>query len=551
VTVSEDDLIFLPLGGAGEIGMNLNLYGYRGRWMMVDLGITFADESQPGIDIITPDPTFIAERRDDLDGLVLTHAHEDHLGAVALLWPWLECPIWATPFTATLLRGKLSERGLLDEVTIHEVPLDGTCDVGPFHVRFVSLTHSIPEPNALVIETGAGRIFHTGDWKIDPDPLVGDPVNEAKLRDIGDAGVLAMICDSTNALSEGRSGSEAEVRDSLLEICRGRTGRIAITSFASNVARIDTVGRVARACGRHLVVVGRSLWRAIAAARANGYLDDLGEVLEADEGAYLPPDKVLYLCTGCQGEARGAMARIAGGQHPDVVLERGDTVIFSSKVIPGNERTIGVVQNQLAWHGVEVIGERDAMVHVSGHPCREELSDMYRWIRPRVAIPVHGEYRHMMAHAELARALQVPHGAVVENGQMLRIDERGAEVIDEVQSGRWLLDGDVLIPAGGAAMRMRRKMMFNGSVAATMVTDRLGNLVAAPSVIIQGVPWTEEDGDLTGMVAEAIENAVADLPKSARRDDGRLSEAASTAIRRALRGAVGKRPLVESRIVRI
>jgi len=546
-----DDLVFLPLGGAGEIGMNLNLYGYGGKWLMVDLGVTFGDDSQPGIDLITPDPSFIAERRDDLVGLVLTHAHEDHLGAVPYLWERLQCPVWATPFTAAVLRRKLDERGLLDEVPLHVVPLGERLTIGPFDVEFISLTHSIPEPNALALRTPQGTVLHTGDWKIDPTPLVGGLLDEKALRGLGDEGVLAIVCDSTNAMSDGRSGSEADVRDSLLALCAGHPGRIAVSTFASNVARIGTVAEVARQHGRHLVLAGLSLWRNVAAAQETGYLHDLGPLLEAEEGAYLPPDKVLFLCTGCQGEARGAMSRIASGQHPHIVLDPGDVAIFSSKIIPGNERAIGRLHNALAWRGIEVISEHDAMVHVSGHPCRDELADMYRWVRPTVAVPVHGEHRHMLRHAELARSLQVPSPQLVENGQMLKLGPGEPEMLGEVQSGRWFIDGEAIVPAQDDAIRTRRKLMYEGNAVVTVVADRSGQVIAPPSLLLQGVPLNGGGTSIEMEVLRAIDTAIEDLPVSARRDDGRLGEAARVAVRRTVRSLLGKRPVIEAQVIRV
>ncbi len=545
------DLLFLPLGGAGEIGMNLNLYGHAGKWLMVDLGITFADETTPGIDLITPDPSFIAERRDDLLGLVLTHAHEDHLGAVPFLWPRLRCPVFATPFTATVLRRKLREHDLEDEVPVHIVPLGGEVSLPPFEISFLAITHSILEPNALAIRTPAGTVLHTGDWKLDPDPLVMDPTDEATFRAVGDEGVVAMVCDSTNALVEGTSGSEAGVRERLIDLVAGREGRVAITTFASNVARIKTMAEVARVNGRHLIVVGRSLWRMIEAARETGYMDDLGPVLDDREGGYLPPEKILYLCTGCQGEPRGAMARIASGSHPEVVLEAGDTVVFSSRIIPGNERAIGRMHNQLAEAGIEVISEHDADVHVSGHPCREELAAMYRWVRPRIAVPVHGEMRHMRAHAGLARNLQVPHAVVASNGQILKLDPASPEIVGEVQSGRLLVDGSQLVSEADGAVRDRRRLMFNGNIVATLVLDNEGELLADPAIVLQGLPGCGKDGDLPGLVEHAIETAIERLGRGALRHDDRIEEAARVAARRVVKSFCGKRPVTEIRVLRL
>ena len=480
---AEDELIFLPLGGSGEIGMNMNLYGFAGKWLLVDLGITFADGEQPGIEVITPDPTYIEERRDDLAGLILTHAHEDHLGAVAHLWPRLRCPVWATPFAAALLRNKLEEAGLLLEVPLHIIEPGEQLQIGPFGIDFIALTHSTLEMNALAIRTDAGLVLHTGDWKLDPNPLVGPKSDEEALRRLGDEGVMALIGDSTNALNEGTSGSEGDVLESLMRICANRTGRIAVASFASNVARIDTVARVAAAHDRHLVLVGRSLWRIVAAAQECGYLNDLPPFLTDDEGAYLPPEKVMFMCTGCQGESRAALARIASGNHRHVTFEKDDLVIFSSRVIPGNEMAISRVRNRLLWNGVEVIGEKEPGVHVSGHPCRDELAEMYRLVRPKIAVPVHGEYQHMLAHAELARSLQVPEAVVIENGQALRLSPGATEVVAEVQSGRCYVDGDVLVPANDDGVRTRRKLMFSGGAVVILVADPDGELLGKRAVV--------------------------------------------------------------------
>ena len=548
---AEDELIFLPLGGSGEIGMNMNLYGFAGQWLLVDLGVTFADGEQPGIDLITPDPTYIAERRDDLAGLIITHAHEDHLGAVAHLWPRLRCPVWATPFAAALLRNKLEEAGLLREVPLHIIEPGENLQIGPFGLDFIPLTHSTLEMNALAIRTEAGLVLHTGDWKLDPNPLVGPKSDEEALRRLGDEGVMAMIGDSTNALVDGTSGSELDVRDKLMEICANRKGRIAVATFASNVARIDTVAKVAAAHDRHLVLVGRSLWRIMAAARECGYLDDMAPPLKDDEGAYLPPDKVMFMCTGCQGESRAALARIASGEHRHVMFEKDDLVIFSSRVIPGNEMAISRVQNRLLWNGVEVIGEKERGVHVSGHPCRDELAEMYRLVRPKIAVPVHGEYKHMLAHAELARSMQVPEAMVIENGQALRLTPGAVEVVAEVQSGRCFVDGDVVVPANDDGVRARRKLMFSGSGVVVLVADRDGELLADPELILQGLAT---DNGATSLLVEGmrvVEDAVDDLPKSARRDDGRMIDAARVALRRLIRDRLGKRAVVEARIIRV
>ena len=440
---SADELLFLALGGAGEIGMNLNLYGHAGKWLMLDLGIAFGDDSMPGVEVIMPDPGFIEERRKDLVGIVLTHAHEDHLGAVADLWPRLKAPVYATPFAASVLRRKLTQAGLVDDVRITEIPLRGKFSLGPFDLEMITMTHSILEPNGLAIRTKFGTIFHTGDWKIDPEPLIGDLTDEALLKRIGDEGVLAMVCDSTNVFVEGEAGSEAMVRSNLKKLIKGRKGRIAVTCFASNLARVESIALAAVAAGRHPVLSGPALLRMIEAAQECGYMLDFPECVSPQDGAYLPKDKVLFICTGSQGEMRASMAKIANDEHRDIVLEEGDTAIFSSRVIPGNERSVGRLQNALMARGVEVITDREADIHVSGHPARDELVRVYQWVRPRIALPVHGEVRHMVEHAALARACQVPETIVAPNGTLVRLAPGPAEIIGHV-------------PVGAAGPRRRR-----------------------------------------------------------------------------------------------
>lgn len=544
-------LYFLPLGGSGEIGMNLNLYRHAGKWIMVDLGVTFADASLPGIDLVLPDISFIEERRDDLLAIVLTHAHEDHFGAVPYLWPRLRCPVYATAFTAELLRAKLAEAGLLGEVPLHEVDLGGSISLGPFDVTYITLTHSILEPNALEIRTSAGTVLHTGDWKIDPQPLIGDVTDEAKLREIGEAGVLAMVCDSTNVFNPGESGSESMVRDNLTRIIGDRQGRVAVTAFASNVTRIQSIAEAGAANGRHIVLVGRSMKRTVAAARATGYLEDLPPLLDEDEGAHLPPDRVLYICTGSQGEVRGAMARIAAGDHPRITLESGDTVIFSSRQIPGNERTIFALYNRFALRGIEIVTERDDTVHVSGHPCRDELAQMYQWVNPGISVPVHGEARHLFEHARFARSLQVPTTVVPENGSVVRLGPGKAEIVDHVPSGRLVVDGSQIVPADGAALVERRRLLYHGYLGVSLAVDGAGALLAEPGIAPQGVPWEGDSEEFTGAIRQAVEAALAALSARQRRDDAQLSEAARIAARRAARQLCGKRPITVVQVMRI
>ena len=546
----DSEFVFVPLGGAGEIGMNLNLYGFEGQWLMVDLGITFADETLPGIDIVVPDPVFIEDQRDRLAGLVLTHAHEDHLGAVAHLWERLECPVYATPFAAAMLRGKLSEAGLLDRVPLHVVAYGETITLGPFEVSYIGVTHSIPEGSSLTIKTAAGTVLHTGDWKIDPEPLVGQKTDEAALRGAGDDGVLALVCDSTNVFNPGTSGSEAAVRESLMELAADRPGRIVVTTFASNVARIATIAAVAAATGRALAVIGRSLHRTIAAAQSCGYLAELPPILDGDEAGYLPRDKVLLICTGTQGEPRAALSRIAEGEHAQVSLDPGDVVIFSSKIIPGNERPIGRICNLFARDGIEVITERDHFVHVSGHPAREELAQYYTWARPQIAIPVHGEARHLAEHARFAREQGVPQALVVENGDVVRLAPGPAAIVDHVPTGRLAVDGPLLISVEDDSIRERRRLMHHGQVTAAVVLDTSNKVVGRVAVNAHGLAGRASD-TIGAELEREIAAALDDLTRQGRSGDSMIEHAVRRAVNRIVRATSGKRPLIDVNIVRL
>ncbi|HEY1261510.1 MAG TPA: ribonuclease J [Stellaceae bacterium] len=549
--MDEGALYFVSLGGAGEIGMNLNLYGAGGQWLILDCGVTFGDDSQPGLDVVMPDPAFIVERRDRLLGIVATHAHEDHIGAIPYLWRQLRCPVWATPFTAALLRAKLVEVGLAQEVRINIVPMSSRFSIGPFDLELVTLTHSIPEPNAVVLRTAAGTVLHSGDWKFDPDPLIGPAADEAALRRIGDEGVLAMVCDSTNALRPGTSGSEAALRSSLVDLIGRYDERVAVACFASNVARLETIAHAAAVHGRDVALVGRSLWRIDKAARETGYLAGVPRFLTEEEAGYIPRDRILLICTGSQGEPRSALARIARGDHPHVVLEEGDAVIFSSRIIPGNEKSIGRLQNALAQMRVEIVTETDHFVHVSGHPARDELLHMYQLVRPRIAIPVHGEARHMLAHARLAADCQVPQPLVVENGDMVRLTASGGEIVDEVPVGRLASDGKSLLPLGGEALRQRQRVTFNGSAVATVVLDRSGGLAAPPTVSTIGLVESDAAAAAAPQLRNAVERAIDELPSARSRDDDAVRDAVRRALRRVFNERFGKRPLTEIHLVRI
>jgi ribonuclease J len=544
---TRDELVFLPLGGSGEIGMNFNAYGFgppsRRKWIIVDCGVLFGREAAtPGVDVIMPDIRFLAEQAGDVLGIIATHAHEDHIGAIAPLWPMLKCPIYATPFTAILIEGKLEEAGLLGRVRVKQVPLGGKLTLGPFQIDFISITHSILEPNLLAIRTPLGLIAHTGDWKIDPDPMLGEETNIAAIRALGDEGVLALVCDSTNALQPGHSGSEAKVRDSLVDLIGTLKGRVAVTSFASNVARLDSIAHAARAAGRKVALVGRSMHKIVQAARDSGYLKDFSTIDEAD-AAELPSRKVLYLVTGSQGEPRAALSRIARDDHPNVRLGKGDAVIFSSRIIPGNELPIFELHNQLSALGVEVLTELDHFVHVSGHPAREELAQMYAWTRPRIAVPVHGELRHMAEHARLAKSLQVPQALVPSNGQLYRLAPGPAELIDEVPSGRIFLDGRVLVAEGEGLTKTRRAMAYAGLIAITLVLDGKGRIAAAPAILIEGIPEP---------VHEAVRTAVEEMTARHKKGDAdHLSENVRRAARRVAQDAWGKKPITRVTVVEL
>jgi len=544
-------LYFVPLGGTGEIGMNLNVYGYAGDWLIIDCGVTFGDDTQPGIEVVMPDPGFIVERRDRLLGIVATHAHEDHIGAIPYLWTQLRCPIWATAFTASLLRAKLAEAGLADQVRITVVPLSGRFTIGPFNLELITLTHSIPEPNAIALRTPVGTVLHTGDWKFDPDPLIGATADETALRRIGDEGVLALIGDSTNALRPGVSGSEADLRRSLTELIGRYDARVAVACFASNVARLETIARAAAGHGREVALVGRSLWRIDKAARENGYFADLPRFLTEDEAGYIPRGRIVLICTGSQGEPRSALARIARDDHPHIVLETGDVVIFSSRIIPGNEKAINRLKNGLVRFGVEIVTEEDHFVHVSGHPARDELVRMYQMVRPRVAIPVHGEARHLIAHAQLAGECQVQQPLVIQNGDVVRLAAAGGSVIDEVAVGRLASDGRGLLPLNGTALKDRRRVTFNGTAVATLVLDRSGGLAAPVTMSVIGVVERGAADAAAPALRSAVERAVDELPTGSRRDDEAVRDAVQRALRRILYERFGKRPLVEIHLVRI
>lgn len=542
------DLAFLPLGGTGEIGMNLNLYRCDGKWLAVDCGIGFGAAEYPEAEIMLPDPGFIAERRRSLVGLVITHAHEDHLGAVPWLWRALRCPVYATPFAAAVLSRKLAEAGLLAEVRLEIVPPGGEIALPPFSLKFLRVAHSIPEAEALVIRTSFGTILHTGDWKLDPQPLIGPPTDEAQFAALGAGRVLAMVCDSTNAMVEGHSGSEAEVRRTLTALIKDLGGRVAVTCFASNVARVESVALAARAAGRSVAVAGRSLRNIEAAARECGYLKSIPPFLSEDAANDIPDQRLLLLVSGSQGEPRSALARIAADTHPRIALGEGDTVIFSSRVIPGNERAIGIVQDNLVRRGVRLMTNADHMVHVSGHPARDELRKLYRLVKPELAVPVHGEWRHLTQHAGLAQELGI-RPMLLEDGEILQLAPGVPKITDTAPVGRLVVDGARLVPLKSDVMTARRRMLGNGCVLGSLALDRAGRILGRPQVSAPGL-FDDDDPEVAELGNDFAE-ALDELPTELRLDNGSFTEAARSALRRTLARRYGKRPLVDVHLLRV
>ena len=553
-----EELVFLPLGGSNEIGMNLNLYGFgppqKRKWIVVDLGVTFGDQTTPGVEIITPDPTFLEDNRDDVLAIVLTHAHEDHIGAVGWLWPRIKAPIYATPFTAFLVREKLRDKGLLDQVKIIEVPLSGRFDIGPFGIELITLTHSIPEPNGMAITTPLGTVLHTGDWKLDPDPILGAPTDAAKLRRMGDQGILAMVCDSTNVFQEGVAGSEADVRVALTELIAKLRGKVAVGCFASNVARMDSVIRAAEAAGRRVCLLGRSMHRMTAAARSVGLLEDVQAFVPDTDARHFPDNAILFLCTGSQGEDRAALSRIAHGTHPHLKLGAGDSVVFSSRVIPGNDIPIRNLQNALSDRGVRIYTDRDHPgIHVSGHPCRDELAQMYQWARPQIAVPTHGERRHLIEHLAFAREHDVPEQIAPRNGDLVRLAPGPAAIVDEAPSGRLFLDGNILTPENSEPLRERRHAAANGVLMVAVTLSAKNKLAADVEVRAVGLP-AEGDYPLREVLddlAEDAEDAVEDLSADDRADDIAVRKAVARTLKKASQRIWSRRPVVETLVTRL
>ncbi len=551
----KEELLFCPLGGSGEIGMNMNLFSYgkpeAQKWIIVDIGVTFADDSIPGIDLIYPDPGFIINKKKDLLGIVLTHAHEDHIGAIAHIWPKLKCKMYATPFTAVLIKEKFKEKKIDIGENLKIVDLNGNIKLGPFKIEFITLTHSILEPNGLLIETPAGIVLHTGDWKVDPNPLIGNKIDQTKLKEIGNKGVLAMICDSTNVLSHGHAGSEADVRTNLLKLMSNLKKRIIVTSFASNVARMETIFYCAEKTKRQISLVGRSMHRIYKAAKQCGYLKNVISPIDAREAKKISREKIVYLCTGSQGEPMGAMMRIINYTHPDVFIEKEDTVIFSSKIIPGNEKKLYKLHNQLIKNQIDVISEETDFVHVSGHPNREDLRDMYDWVKPKSVIPVHGEHRHMAEHISFAKEMQVPYPVQVENGDIVKLfPGQKPEVFDKAPVGRLYVDGIISVNEDSQSIRERKNLANNGYLEVTILINGKGKLFKKPLVSFKGLP-IEEAQDFFYDLEDEIENISRTFSLNNKKQESNLIEALKISCRKIVKEKTGKKPYTNINLVRI
>jgi len=556
MSAPQQELVFAPLGGVGEIGMNLSIYGFgddrRRQWLAVDLGVSFAaEEHLPGIDLILPDIRYLEAERKNLAGLILTHAHEDHFGAIIDLWPRLKVPIYATPFSAALLAAKCANEPGAPKIPINVVPVGGRFKIGPFDIELVTMAHSIPESNALIIRTPAGNVLHTGDWKIDPTPILKDATDETKLRALGEEGCLALIGDSTNAVRDGRSPSEADVARSIADIIKNARRRVAVTTFASNVGRLRAVCDAAHAAGREVVLVGRAMDRVIGVARETGYFDGVSDLRGPDAYGYLPPDKVLALCTGSQGEPRAALARIAEDQHPDVTLSKGDLVIYSARTIPGNEKAVGRIINGLIEQGIEVITDRTHLVHVSGHPRRAEIEALIGWVRPRIVVPVHGEALHLNEHAAIARKCSVAQVIRCRNGDLVRLSGDPG-IIDQVPAGRIYKDGVILVQADARTVADRRRLSFAGVISVALALTADGRLVADPEIDLVGIPERDRDGEL---MAEAVYDAVIEtfeqLPRGRKRDPDSVAEAVRRGVRSAVAGRWGKKPMCHVHVLSV
>ena len=552
----KDQLIFCPLGGSGEIGMNMNLFAYgrpdNQKWLIVDIGVTFADDTLPGINLIYPDPGFIIDKKDDLLGIILTHAHEDHIGAIVHIWPQLKCNIYATPFTSVLIKEKFKEKKIEIGNNLKIVDLNGTVKLGPFKIEFITLTHSILEPNGLSIETPVGTILHTGDWKCDPNPLIGNTINEKRLKQIGAQGVLAMICDSTNIFNPGRAGSELDVRQSLLKIMQNKNKRIIVTSFASNVARMETIFYCAKKIERQISLVGRSMHRIYKAARQCGYLKNVIDPIDSREAKKISREKIVYLCTGSQGEPMGAMMRIAHYVHPDVFIEKDDTVIFSSKIIPGNEKKLYSLHNQLVKNGIEVISEENEFVHVSGHPNQEDLKDMYNWVKPKAIIPVHGEHRHMMEHINFAKEMQVPYPVQIENGDIVQIyPGNEPHVVDKAPVGRMYIDGNISISEDSQSLKERKNLANNGYLEVTIIINNKGKVIKKPIFSFKGLPIESQNDDFIFDLEDEVTKTSRTFSLNNTKQENILIEELKKNCRKFVKEKTGKKPYTNINLVRV
>lgn len=545
-----DEMVFLALGGLGEIGMNVYLYGVgpasARQWLMVDLGITFPGAHEPGADIVLPDLRFIAAEKQALAGIVVTHAHEDHIGAIVELWPELEAPVYATPFTMGMLKAKFAEYGGRLRPALHEVPLGGRFDAGPFDVQFLSMTHSIPETSGLAIRAANRLVVHTSDWKIDPTPMTGKPMSEKMLQDLGEEGVDTLVCDSTNVLRDGISPSETDVANRLTEIIKAAPHRVAVTTFASNVGRVIAVANATRAAGRYLVVAGRALHRVIQVAMDTGYIPHDFQYFNQEEFRQLDRDKIVCLMTGSQGEPRAALSRVADGDHPEIKLSKGDLVIYSSRNIPGNEKSIGRVQNALARRGCEILTDAEDLVHVTGHPRRDELRQMYGWLKPRSLIPMHGEDRHLMAHAKFARECGVPDVIVPEDGAIVRLAPGALKIVDDAPVGRRYRDGRLIVMGDEGPVKERRKLSHVGIAVVSISMDKRGNLIADPLAALDGVPSRTRDGeDMNDVVLDTVEGTIESIPPGRRKNPDLIRDALRRAVRAAFHEEWGKKPIVK------
>ncbi len=551
----KENLLFCPLGGSGEIGMNMNLYAYGNeenqKWIIVDMGVTFADDSVPGVDLIYPDAGFIIDKKDDLLGIVLTHAHEDHIGSISHIWPKLKCEIYATPFTAVLIQEKFKEKKIDITNYLKIVELNSQIKLGPFEIDFVTLTHSILEPNGLSITTPEGVILHTGDWKVDPNPLIGNKVDEKKLRSIGEKGVIAMICDSTNVFSPGRAGSEKEVRESLLKIISNQKKRVLVTSFASNVARMESIFYIAKQTKRNISLVGRSMHRIYKAAKQCGYLKNVVEPVDPRDANKISKDRIIFLCTGSQGEPMGALNRIANDTHPDVNIESGDTVIFSSKIIPGNEKKLYALQNSIVKRDIEVITEENAFVHVSGHANREDLKDMYQWVKPRCVIPVHGEHRHIKEHISFAKEMQIPFSLKIENGNIIKISrDKKPEIIDQAPTGKIYLDGNVAVSLDSSSIKERKNISVNGLLEITLIISSSGK-VKKPVVSFRGIPEEDISETFKFDLEDEITKTCKSFSLNNFKQEKNLIDTIKQNCRKIVKEKTGKRPLTNVNIARV